>query len=149
MENMDKVIVTKPKDTKISMIILFIFMMFASIFLISIVTYELTKDVEPEPKQVIVDVKTNGYFNGVEYAIKYLNESKYLKKDIKLDLKYFLDDLNTEKDSLSYDQYFYNGFNYTLKYMDKNGYLMKTKIIIELDSLIVNCNRYNKRFYNK
>ena len=66
MENMDKVIVTKPKDTKISMIILFIFMIFAIIFLISIVTYELTKDVEPEPKQVIVDVKTNGYFNGVE-----------------------------------------------------------------------------------
>lgn len=149
MDKIDKITVTKPNNTKLSMIILFIFMLFASIFLISIVTYELTKKVEPEPQKVTVDVKTNGYFNGVEYAIIYLNESKYLKKHINLDLKYFLDDLNTEKDSLTYDQYFYNGFNYTLKYMDKNEYLIKTKIIIQLDSLIVNCNRYNKRFYNK
>ena len=91
----------------------------------------------------------NNALSDFRISLSIIDNPKYLKKDIKLDLKYFLDDLNTEKDSLSYDQYFYNGFNYTLKYMDKNGYLMKTKIIIELDSLIVNCNRYNKRFYNK
>jgi len=36
MDKIDKITVTKPNNTKLSMIILFIFMLFASIFLISI-----------------------------------------------------------------------------------------------------------------
>lgn len=138
---------------KLTMCILFNMIIIFSIIVLSIVYYELTKKVEPEPRyeQVSINIKTNAYFNGVDYAIKYLNQLKYIKKNIglELDLKYLLEHLNNQKDSLSYEQYFYRGFNHTYKYMDNNGYLVKSKKIIIIDSLITNCDKYEHDFYSR
>lgn len=129
------------KTKNISTMIMLTLLILIGIFTLSIVVYGVTKT-KPKQNTVYIDTRTNAYFMGMEYAIDYLNHNKYMKNvQMNIDIKNFLDNMNSYKDSLSFDQYYYYGFNYTFGYMHKKGYLIDEDLKINIDSLIYNCEK--------